>query len=363
MFGSGAGNHLITNFVAGAGGVDKIDLTGVAGVYSLADVLAVASQNGTNTSINFGGGDAITLQNVSLGNLHANDFIFAAPNPAPTDIGLSGTTIAETSANGAVVGSLSATDPGDTATFTLLDSAGGLFAISGNDIVVNGALDFETAISHSVTVRVTDSANNTYDETFTIDVTDVNEAPTAVAFANTLTAVDEYVTVPVGGIKVADVVVTDDALGTETLTLSGPDAGSFTISGGALYYTGASPDFATQSSYSVTVNAADTSLGAPAVSQTFVLTINDVTGITVIAPLDTNSNTLTGTSEGNDTVDYSATTLGVDINLAMGTASGPEIGNDTLISTSRTWSAAPVMTSSTVMPATTNCLAATATTC
>ena len=80
----------------------------------------------------------------------------------------------------------------------------------------------------------------------------------------------------------------------------------------------------------MTVNAADTSLGAPAVSQTFVLTINDVTGITVTAPLDTNSNTLTGTPEGNDTVDYSATTLGVNINLAAGTASGPEVGNDTV---------------------------------
>ena len=327
VYGSGAGNYLITNFIVGAGSHDKIDLTGVAGVYTLDDVLTFTSQAGAHTVINFGPGNAITLNNVALGNLHADDFIFA-PNPAPTDIALSGTTIAENSANGTVVGSLSATDPNDTAAFSLVDDAGGRFAIVGTDLVLVGALNFENAASYQVTVRVTDSGGSVFNETFTIDVTDVNEAPTAVAFANTLTAVDEYVTVPVGGIKVADVVVTDDALGTETLTLSGPDAGSFTISGGALYYTGASPDFATQSSYSVTVNAADTSLGAPAVSQTFVLTINDVTGITVIAPLDTNSNTLTGTSEGNDTVDYSATTLGVDINLAMGTASGPEIGSD-----------------------------------
>ena len=37
-----------------------------------------------------------------------------------------------------------------------------------------------------------------------------------------------------GGIKVADIVVTDDALGTETLTLSGADAASFEIVGNEL---------------------------------------------------------------------------------------------------------------------------------
>lgn len=42
-------------------------------------------------------------------------------------------------------------------------------------------LDYESATSHSVTVRVTDSGGLTYDETFTITVTNVNEAPTETA--------------------------------------------------------------------------------------------------------------------------------------------------------------------------------------
>ena len=208
----GDGADTITDFNRGQG--DKIDLSGVAGVYGIDDLNVTG---GANTVITFGPGQTLTLNGVS--SLDAGDFIFAS-NPAPTDIALSGTTIAENSANGTVVGSLSATDPGDTSTFTLLNNAGGLFAISGNNIVVNGVLDYEADASHSVTVRVTDAANNTYDETFAIDVTDVNEAPTAVSFANTVTAVNENVTVPVGGIKVADVLVTDDALGTETLTLA-----------------------------------------------------------------------------------------------------------------------------------------------
>src|SRR6185436_4931083 len=56
---------------------DKIDLTAVIGVNSLADVQLIATQVGLNTRIDFGGGNTLTLNNVVLGNLTANDFIFA----------------------------------------------------------------------------------------------------------------------------------------------------------------------------------------------------------------------------------------------------------------------------------------------
>jgi hypothetical protein len=68
----------------------------------------------------------------------------------------------------------------------------------------------------------------------------VNEAPTAVSFANTVTAIDENVTVG-AGIKVADVVVSDDALGSATLSLSGADAAFFELRGNALYFIGRQP--------------------------------------------------------------------------------------------------------------------------
>lgn len=114
-------------------------------------------------------------------NLTARDFeqveIVVVPedNQPPADIALSNSTIAENSANGTVVGALSAADPdaGETFTFTLLDDAGGRFAILGADIVVAGSLDFESATSHQITVRVTDASGAFYDEIFTINVTDV----------------------------------------------------------------------------------------------------------------------------------------------------------------------------------------------
>ena len=57
--------------------------------------------------------------------------------------------------------------------------------------MVAGALDYETATSHQVTVRVTDSANHTYDEVFTIAVTDVTGVTTGDDNANTLVGTGE----------------------------------------------------------------------------------------------------------------------------------------------------------------------------
>ena len=101
--------------------------------------------------------------------------------------------MAENSAANTVVGSLSAVDPdaGDTASFILVDNANGLFAISGGNLVVAGALDYETATSHQATVRVTDSANHTYDKIFTIAVTDVTGVTTGDDNANTLVGTGE----------------------------------------------------------------------------------------------------------------------------------------------------------------------------
>ena len=98
---------------------------------------------------------------------------------APTNIALSGDTVVENSANGTVIGALTETDPdtSDTAAFTLVDDAGGRFAISGNDLVVadGSLLDFESNTSHSVTVRATDSGGLTLDKVFNIAVSDIDE--------------------------------------------------------------------------------------------------------------------------------------------------------------------------------------------
>ncbi len=94
-----------------------------------------------------------------------------------------GFSVAENSANTTFIGTLLATDPdaGNTYTYSLTNNAGGRFAIdtiTGQITVANGSLlDFETATSHTITARVTDQNNLTYDEVVTINLSNTNDAP------------------------------------------------------------------------------------------------------------------------------------------------------------------------------------------
>jgi Ca2+-binding RTX toxin-like protein len=88
VYADGDGADTITDFRAPFQGLDKIDLTGVSGVQSLSDVLALGTQNGPNAVINFGNGNSITLNNVAVSNLTADDFIFAADLATGTAAGL-----------------------------------------------------------------------------------------------------------------------------------------------------------------------------------------------------------------------------------------------------------------------------------
>nr|CRH07959.1 Putative RTX toxins and related Ca(II)-binding proteins. 20% identity to sraP Serine-rich adhesin for platelets [Candidatus Magnetococcus massalia] len=101
-------------------------------------------------------------------------------NKPPTDILLSSTSINEHS-EGGIIGSLSASDSdtGDSHTYAIIADDDNLFEISsdGESLKVKDhySANYESSISHSVTIRVTDSADNTYDETFTISVNDLIE--------------------------------------------------------------------------------------------------------------------------------------------------------------------------------------------
>jgi len=149
---------------------------------------------------------------------------------------------------------------------TLTGADAALFEIDGNELylVAGTALDFETNPTLDVTVQVDDAtvgANPDDTAALAIAVTDINEAP-SVTLANTTTTLPEdAATTP--RVKVADIVVTDDALGSETLALTGADAAFFEISGNELYLVaGAALDFETNPTLDVTVQVDDTTVGA-----------------------------------------------------------------------------------------------------
>jgi Ca2+-binding RTX toxin-like protein len=145
------------------------------------------------------------------------------------------------------------------------------------------ALNFEAKNSFGVTVNVNDPAvGATPDATvnFALAVTDVNEAPTAILFNNAVFTLAENVSTA-SRTKIADVAITDDALGTNVLNLSGSDAASFELDGSVLFLkAGVALNFDVKNSLSVTVNADDTTVGVtPDVSKNFTLNIANVNNL------------------------------------------------------------------------------------
>jgi uncharacterized protein YjiK len=89
-----------------------------------------------------------------------------------------------------------------------------------------------------------------------------NQAPTAVQITNGLSSLSEA-TSTANRVKVADIFVTDDGLGTNNLTVTGADAASFEIINSSLYIkAGTALNALTKGSYTVAVAVDDPTLGS-----------------------------------------------------------------------------------------------------
>ena len=154
-----------------------------------------------------------------------------------TTLDLSGNSVSEGAANGTVVGQAVATDidTSDTLTYSLVNDGGGRFAIDGNTGTITVAdsslLDFETATSHTVRVRVVDAGGLSSEQDIAITVANANEAPTS--SDNTLTLDEDAshtFTATEFGFSDVDA---GDSLSTIKITQL-PGAGSLTLSGTAV---------------------------------------------------------------------------------------------------------------------------------
>jgi Ca2+-binding RTX toxin-like protein len=161
------GDELEYSVKAGAGAQKGLVTLTDDGKFTYTPALNV---NGTDsfTIVIKAGGDTIEQKvNVTIN----------AVNDTPWNIDLSGNQIVENSKAGTEIGKLTGSDyDGDALTFTLVDNAGGRFVIDANGslrVAHDYAIDFEQATSHTVKVQVKDSAGTTYEESFTVGVTDV----------------------------------------------------------------------------------------------------------------------------------------------------------------------------------------------
>jgi len=124
-----------------------------------------------NTTIHFRVRSRDAAGNLAL----SNDLTFTTPSY----ILLSNQSVAENSAAGKLIGTLTPDDGNSAAphTFTLVSDAGGRFKIVGNQVqVANGTLlNYEAATSYNIIVQASSSGGPTYQATITIYLVNVNE--------------------------------------------------------------------------------------------------------------------------------------------------------------------------------------------
>ncbi|MFZ1769241.1 MAG: hypothetical protein WAU00_08590, partial [Caldilinea sp.] len=207
----------------------------------------------------FGNPGGQTLFRTSAGASIPLDF-----NTAPTGITLSATSVAENVPDGTTVGTFSPVDAdepsSDLYTYSLVSGAGDTdnasFTIVGDQLKINASPDFEAQPSYSIRVEVNDGKGGSFVQTFTITVTNVNDAPTDIALTNDKVFEAAPANTVIGAFSTTD----QDTVDIHTYTLvagtGADDNAAFTIIGAQLSIN-ASPDFDTQSSYSIRVRSTD----------------------------------------------------------------------------------------------------------
>lgn len=173
-----------------------------------------------------------------------------------TDSNVSANAVAEDATIGTAVGiTASATDPDalDTVAYSLDDSAGGRFAINSTTgvVTVAAALNHESNASHDVTVRATSTDGSFTTDTFTIQVTDVDEDPNVTGPTSVNVAENAA-----GGTVIAGFTGSDpEAAG--ALTWSVVESVPFTMNGAGDLIVDGALDFEATTAYAITVRARD----------------------------------------------------------------------------------------------------------
>ncbi len=216
--------------------------------------------------------------------------------------------VAENSANGTTAGTVVASDPdaAQTKTFSILSgNTNGAFAINASTGVLSvtnsAALNFESAPSFALVVKVQDNGTGTLSSqaTVTISLIDANEAP---VINNQSFSVAEY---SVNGSTAGTVVATDpDAAQTKTFSiLSGNTNGAFAInsSTGVLSVANsAALNFESTPSFSLIVKVQDNGTGTLSSQATVTTTLLDVNEAPVISnqSFSVAENSANGTTAG-----------------------------------------------------------------
>ncbi len=187
-----------------------------------------------------------------------------------------------------------------TVTYSLADSQDGAsFSInsSNGQVTLLPDPDFETQSSYSFSVVATDSSNNRSQQTVSLEINDVIETDsTPPAFSSGTTA--EAINESTGANQVIYQAVASDESTVIYSLADSQDGASFSINSSNGQVTLLlDPDFETQSSYSFSVVATDSSNNSA--QQTVSLAINDVVEVDTTPPVITSAATAAAITEGS----------------------------------------------------------------
>lgn len=284
----------------------QIDInTGVLTFLAAPDFESPADANGDNAyqiTVVASDGTRTDSQALTISVTEVNEF---STTPI-VDLNGAADTIAEDATVGALVGVTAFADDldaTDTVSYSLLNDAGGRFAIdpATGVVTVAGALDYESSTSHTIRVQALSTDGSSTFRDFTIAVTDVNEfATTAISDADG--AVNTVAENSAIGAVVGVTAFADDLDGTDTVTYSladnagglvaiDPVTGVVTVNGAIDFETTTQLSFvvratstdSSSSTQAFTVDVLDRNDNAPIVTggQSFSVAENSLSGTSV----------------------------------------------------------------------------------
>ncbi|AXQ68323.1 hypothetical protein HOT99_gp294 [Caulobacter phage CcrBL10] len=207
-----------------------------------------------------------------------------------SDITLSANTVTENTAAGVTVGALTSTPSGATFSIVSQTPAGTYFAVNGTNLQTGATpTNYEANTSHSVTIRGT-RQSETFDKTFTINVSDVDEINNITLSATSLNENSPQGTT-VGTLTAAPI----DTGVTYSIVSQTPAGNYLQISSNTLQAGSTATNYEANTSHSVTIRGTRLS---ETFDKTFTITINDLVELSTISlsgsSIDENSGPGTG---------------------------------------------------------------------
>ena len=233
-------------------------------------------------------------------------------NESPIALDLAGHSISENVAPGTTIGFYSTSDPdvGETFTYSFTSGTGdtdnNVFSINGDQLQTKDALDHEAKDSYTIRVQSSDSAGNTIEGTFVINVLDENDGPTGIQLSSASTQEGVPVGTEIGVFSTTDADLNDSHV-YQLVSGEGDEENLlFAIDGNKLV-TNDSIEFEAGAIRSIRVRSFD--LGQSSVDSIFQITVTDVANpLSFDVLADTNDSTpiITGTGVPDEIVYLSA---------------------------------------------------------